>query len=120
MNIDLSYTLKLIERDCFATYRGQPISEVEWDAEYDVEFHLDTHDDCTNLSNRLEISEYHVDMEKVDSEDLQAVEEGLVTWLNEETYQDHIKVKDGMTLLVEFSNDKQGKLEYRVITEEKS
>ena len=118
MKVEMEYTLKLIEKDSLAEYKGKPISEVVYDAEYDVFFQNDNCNDETSIDHRLESIAYHPDLDEVlESEALFAIEEKLAEWLINMSNNDRIVVKQDMTLLVEFIDHKNGTPTYRIITE---
>ena len=65
MKVEMEYKLKLIEKDSLVEYKGKPISEVVWDAEYDVFFQNDNCNDETSIDHRLESIAYHPDLDEV-------------------------------------------------------
>ncbi len=118
MKVELEYKLKLIEKDSLAEYKNKPISEVVYDAEYNVFYHNDNCNDETSIDHRLEPTAYHPDLDEVlESEALFAIETGLAEWLISMSNHKRIFVNNGMTLRVEFTDHKKGVYTYRIITE---
>ena len=118
MQTDMKYKLSLIEKDSLVEYKGKPINEVVFDAEYDVFFHKDNLGDETSIDHRLESIAYHPDIDEVlESEALTAIEQYLAEWLVKMSEHNRLVVKDAMNLFVEFVDHKNGVPSYRVITE---
>ena len=119
MTNQVAYTLNLIEARSLTEYKGQPISNIEWDASYDAYMEFDP---CTNkqTEHRIESIEYHPDLDEVmESEALTAIEEGLCNFLktipvfNSEGTPAFV---DTMILNVEFTDHKNGTPTYRILT----
>ena len=118
MNRQLEYKLNLIESRSLAEYKDKAITEIVWDASYDVFFSM--HNDLGDslIEHRLESSQYHPDLdEMMESEALAAIENGLSDFLIELSGKGKLNEVEGMTLNVEFTDNKSGIPTFRIMDE---
>lgn len=114
MQLDLSYKLRLISMENGNSIRDDD----DADSVYEVDFHMDDHEDCWNIQHVLDPEKYHKEIkEGLTPEQISEVEDDLRGWLEAESARGSLLVRDQMTLDVAFKATPKG-LQFQIIKPE--
>ena len=100
MQLDLMYTLRLNAKQNIKN--NKILSDDDSDAIYSVDFHMDDYDCSTNVEHILNSEKYHQELAEVSPEDIAAVEDDLRAWLERQTLNNNLILKDNCVVYVAF------------------
>lgn len=101
INLDMNYWIRLI-----ADFNMSPDSikdDADSDALYDVHFHMDNYDDCTNIDHNLFLLSFPANTEVVTKE----IQEELQDWLTQQSALGKLTVTPNMQLDISFGQKRK-------------
>ncbi len=107
MNLDLDYKLRLVSEQTLTD--GPVESDKDFDATYEVAFHMDDLDAVYDITHELDPIQYHPDVvSRVPVDDIAEVEDQLRSWLESRSADGSLLVDPGMIYDVAFQITPKG------------